>query len=57
MDSNLVNNTDGGTVPQFLSPGNPEQVYTCGHMHSLLIRQMPLRLVACLLFSCFSFHF
>ena len=22
-----------GTVPQFLSPGKLEQVYTCGHMH------------------------
>ena len=28
-----MNKMDGGAVPQFPSPGNPEQVYTCGHMH------------------------
>ena len=51
--SSLVNKIDGGAVPQFPSPGNLEQVYTCGHMHLLLIRHKPLRSVACLVFSFF----
>ena len=46
---------NGAAVPQFLSPGNTEQVYTCGHMHLLLIGL--IRSVACLLLSCFVFVF
>ena len=31
--ASLVNKVDWGAVPQFLFPGNPGPVYTCGHLH------------------------
>ena len=29
----MVNKADYGVVPELSFPGNPEPVYTCGHMH------------------------
>ena len=32
-DLSLVNKVKLGAMPQFRFPGNPEPVYTCGHLH------------------------